>query len=72
MTVHLGAMPNHAALAMFAYGSDSLNCAFKVVEDMTTPGGSEFKGLVIVVAAYFTFRHQLLPIIKLVTQTSLS
>jgi len=45
---------------MFTNRRDGLNCAFKAVEGVSSPGSNQFKSFVVLVATNFTGSHVLL------------
>jgi hypothetical protein len=61
LSVLLDAMPDHAALAMWAPRSERMDRAFETVEDVALPANDDFKCLVIFVSADFAFSHNTKP-----------
>jgi hypothetical protein len=55
--IFLHAMPDYPAPAVGAGRSQGMNGTFEAVEDMFFPADANFKGLVVIVSASFTFGH---------------
>jgi hypothetical protein len=58
VAVHLDAMANDPALAMFADRSHRLDRTFETVEAVTRAGGYDLEALVIFIATNFTRGHR--------------
>ena len=59
--VVLHAMADNAAVAMRADGGERGDGAFKAVEHVRPTSHEHLKGLIVLVAAYFTLCHHMIP-----------
>ena len=57
MAVDLYSVADDFTFAVFAAGSECLDCAFEAVEDVFGASGNDFETLVVVVSANSTFGH---------------
>jgi hypothetical protein len=58
-------MPNDSAAAVFAFGSQHVDRAFKAIKRVLFPGHHHFKTFVVVIAAAFATCHDWTPLLVL-------